>query len=413
MKIRVVIPCFNEGEVITQTHQQLTEILSQDSSVKGYDYNMLFIDDGSTDTTIDEMQHLATIDRHVSFISFSRNFGKEAAMIAGYQHSTEFDAVIMIDCDLQHPPEYIPKMVEGFMEGYDQVIAKRDRSGENFSRKTLSHLYYKLVNCFVEEVQFDDGVGDFRLLSQRAVKSIASLEEYNRFSKGLFEWIGYNTKVFTYQNVARQKGESKWSFKKLFNYGIDGLISFNSKPLRMMIYLGLFIFSISVLYIIYLFINIMISGVNIPGYFSTIAAILLLGGIQLISIGVVGEYIGRIYYEVKARPKYIIQATNLSSIENDEKDTHKVYFINKSDYVVMSNLCNVTVIVVPTSISLLTLIFALFCCASSLAIYKPNPEPPVFVLREFSTLNVRSNIRSCSSGIMPIPSSLIAMSIVS
>ena len=142
MKIRVVIPCFNEGEVITQTHQQLTEILSQDSSVKGYDYNMLFIDDGSTDTTIDEMQHLATIDRHVSFISFSRNFGKEAAMIAGYQHSTEFDAVIMIDCDLQHPPEYIPKMVEGFMEGYDQVIAKRDRSGENFSRKTLSHLYY-------------------------------------------------------------------------------------------------------------------------------------------------------------------------------------------------------------------------------------------------------------------------------
>ncbi|HCD5160345.1 TPA: lipoteichoic acid-specific glycosylation protein CsbB [Staphylococcus aureus] len=325
MKIRVVIPCFNEGEVITQTYQQLTEILSQDSSVKGYDYNMLFIDDGSTDTTIDEMQHLATIDRHVSFISFSRNFGKEAAMIAGYQHSTEFDAVIMIDCDLQHPPEYIPKMVEGFMEGYDQVIAKRDRSGENFSRKTLSHLYYKLVNCFVEEVQFDDGVGDFRLLSQRAVKSIASLEEYNRFSKGLFEWIGYNTKVFTYQNVERQKGESKWSFKKLFNYGIDGLISFNSKPLRMMIYLGLFIFSISVLYIIYLFINIMISGVNIPGYFSTIAAILLLGGIQLISIGVVGEYIGRIYYEVKARPKYIIQATNLSSIENDEKDTHKVY----------------------------------------------------------------------------------------
>ncbi|MFH0538971.1 hypothetical protein [Staphylococcus aureus] len=214
MKIRVVIPCFNEGEVITQTHQQLTEILSQDSSVKGYDYNMLFI---------------------------------------------------------------------------------------------------------------DDGVGDFRLLSQRAVKSIASLEEYNRFSKGLFEWIGYNTKVFTYQNVERQKGESKWSFKKLFNYGIDGLISFNSKPLRMMIYLGLFIFSISVLYIIYLFINIMISGVNIPGYFSTIAAILLLGGIQLISIGVVGEYIGRIYYEVKARPKYIIQATNLSSIENAEKDTHKVY----------------------------------------------------------------------------------------
>ncbi|CDR23543.1 glycosyltransferase family 2 protein [Staphylococcus argenteus] len=337
MKIRVVIPCFNEGEVITQTHQQLTEILARDSHLKGYNYNMLFIDDGSTDTTIDQMQHLASIDNHVSFISFSRNFGKEAAMIAGYQHSTDFDAVIMIDCDLQHPPEYIPNMVEGFMEGYDQVVAKRDRNGENLSRKTLSHLYYKLVNCFVEEVQFDDGVGDFRLLSQRAVKSIASLEEYNRFSKGLFEWIGYNTKVFTYQNVERQKGESKWSFKKLFNYGIDGLISFNSKPLRMMIYLGLFIFSISVLYIIYLFVNILISGVNIPGYFSTIAAILLLGGIQLISIGVIGEYIGRIYYEVKARPKYIIQATNLSFAEDNKKEIQKIYSKNAKTKKKLSN----------------------------------------------------------------------------
>ena len=144
------------------------------------------------------------------------------------------------------------------------------------------------------------------------------MDEYNRFSKGLFEWIGYNTKVFTYQNVEREAGESKWSFAKLLNYGIDGLISFNNKPLRMMIYLGMFTFSLSVLYIVYLLINIMISGVNIPGYFTTIAAILLLGGIQLMSIGVIGEYIGRIYYEVKRRPKYIVQATNIEPDQESE-----------------------------------------------------------------------------------------------
>ena len=154
MKIRVIVPCYNEGEVVLKT-------------------------------------------------SFSRNFGKEAAMIAGYQHSTMHDAVIMIDGDLQHPPEYIPQMIEGYIEGYDQVVAKRNRQGENFVRKTLSRCYYKLINAFVEDIQFEDGVGDFRLLSRRAVQALTTLDEYNRFSKGLFEWIGYETKVFQYENVTR------------------------------------------------------------------------------------------------------------------------------------------------------------------------------------------------------------------
>lgn len=319
MKIRVIIPCFNEGEVVIQTYKKLSSIMKEDSQQRNYDYNLLFIDDGSKDQTIDYLQSIAEDDDHVKFISFSRNFGKEAAMIAGYQHSTDYDAVIMIDGDLQHPPEYIPEMISGYLEGYDQVIAKRDRHGEGFARKSMTRLYYKLVNSFVEEVHFNDGVGDFRLLSQRAVQAMASLDEYNRFSKGLFEWIGYNTKVFTYQNVERQAGESKWSFAKLLNYGIDGIISFNSKPLRMMIYLGLFIFSISLIYIIYLFINILLHGVHTHGYFTIIAAVLLLGGIQLISIGVVGEYIGRIYYEVKRRPKYIIQATNIKPDNHDDQ----------------------------------------------------------------------------------------------
>ncbi|RIO93612.1 glycosyltransferase [Staphylococcus haemolyticus] len=329
MKIRVIVPCFNEGEVVTKTYDKLTEILMEDSLDKGYDYDLLFVDDGSKDNTIDHVQHLASEDQHVKYISFSRNFGKESAMIAGFQHSVQCDAVVMVDGDLQHPPEFIPQMIEGFKEGYDQVIAKRDRTGENIARKSMTKLYYKLINSFVEDIEFIDGVGDFRLLSQRAVKSIASLKEYNRFSKGLFEWIGYNTKIFTYQNVEREAGHSKWTFTKLLNYGIDGLISFNNKPSRAMIYLGMTIFSLSIVYILYLLIGIMVNGINNPGYFTTIAAVLLIGGIQLMSIGVVGEYIGRIYYEVKERPKYIVQASNLKEPSYDlklvEQEKEKVH----------------------------------------------------------------------------------------
>ncbi|RIP35959.1 glycosyltransferase [Staphylococcus gallinarum] len=312
MQIRVIVPCFNEGEVILKTYQRLSEILLKDSAHHQYEYDLLFIDDGSKDKTINYIQEAATKDKHVKFISFSRNFGKESAMIAGYQHSKDCDAVIMIDADLQHPPELIPRMIAGYMDGYDQVVAKRDRTGEKQSRKIMTRIYYKAINRFVEDIELEDGVGDFRLLSQRAVNSLTELDECNRFSKGLYEWIGYNTKVFTYENVEREDGESKWSFGKLLNYGIDGLLSFNTKPLRAMIYLGLFVFFVSIVYITFIFAGIILNGVNTPGYFSTIAAILLLGGIQLISIGVVGEYIGRIYYEVKARPKYIVQASNLS-----------------------------------------------------------------------------------------------------
>lgn len=326
MKIRVIIPCFNEGKVVKKTYDRLTEILTENSKTRRYYYDLLFIDDGSKDNTIEHIQNLAEYDEHVKYISFSRNFGKEAAMIAGFQHSVNVDAVVMIDGDLQHPPEFIPKMIEMYQQGFDQVVAKRDRSGENVARKTMSKLYYKLINSFVEDIKFSDGVGDFRLLSQRAVKSIVSLNEYNRFSKGLFEWIGYNTKIFTYENVEREAGESKWTFTKLLNYGIDGLISFNNKPLRAMIYLGMFIFGLSIIYIIYLLIGILMNGINHPGYFTTIAAVLLLGGIQLMSIGVVGEYIGRIYYEVKQRPKYIVEASNLKApIEKVVAEKEKVY----------------------------------------------------------------------------------------
>ncbi|MBM0868587.1 lipoteichoic acid polyisoprenyl-phosphate beta-N-acetylglucosaminyltransferase [Staphylococcus auricularis] len=320
MKLRVIVPCYNEGEIIVKTYQRLTEIMSQDSLQQHYDYDLLFVDDGSKDETISYIQEAAENDHHVKFISFSRNFGKESAMIAGFQHSVDCDAVVMIDADLQHPPTLIPQLVEGYKEGYDQVVAKRNREGEKQSRKLLTKAYYKLINHFVEDIQLNDGIGDFRLLSQRAVRSLVSLDEANRFSKGLYEWIGYNTKIFTYENVEREAGESKWSFKQLLNYGIDGLISFNTKPLRLLIYFGLFVSFISVLYILYILIDIMFNGIDTPGYFSTIAAILFLGGVQLIAIGIVGEYIGRIYFEVKQRPKYLVQATNLKPIDDVNRD---------------------------------------------------------------------------------------------
>lgn len=321
MKLRVIVPCYNETEIIQQTISKLTSILDDTSKKKSFEYDLLFVDDGSKDNTIEILQNAAATLPTVKYLSFSRNFGKESAMIAGFEHSTDCDAVVMIDADLQHPPELIPEMVDVYREGYDQVIAKRNRDGEKASRKWITRAYYKMINYFVEDIHLEDGVGDFRLLSQRAVQSLVSLSEYNRFSKGLFAWIGYNTKVISYKNVEREAGESKWSFGSLLNYAIDGLISFNNKPLRTMIYFGLFIFVISMLYIAYLLFDTIAHGVTVPGYFTIIAAVLFIGGIQLISIGVIGEYIGRIYYEVKQRPKYIVQTSNLQppKMHQDEK----------------------------------------------------------------------------------------------
>lgn len=324
MKLRVIVPCYNETEIIQQTISKLTSILNDASKKKSFEYDLLFVDDGSKDDTIEILQNAAATLPTVKYLSFSRNFGKESAMIAGFEHSTDCDAVVMIDADLQHPPELIPEMVDVYREGYDQVIAKRNRDGEKASRKWITRAYYKMINYFVEDIHLEDGVGDFRLLSQRAVQSLVSLSEYNRFSKGLFAWIGYNTKVISYKNVEREAGESKWSFGSLLNYAIDGLISFNNKPLRTMIYFGLFIFVISMLYIAYLLFDTIAHGVTVPGYFTIIAAVLFIGGIQLISIGVIGEYIGRIYYEVKQRPKYIVQTSNLQppKMHQDEELGH-------------------------------------------------------------------------------------------
>lgn len=300
MKLSIIVPCLNEEQVI----QQFFEAIQKEMLHLNQSYELLFIDDGSMDQTIEIIQSLAHIHEEVSYVSFSKNFGKEAAMLAGLTYASG-DLVVIMDADLQHPPKLLGPMLQKQQEGYDQVIAKRSRTGDAKARTLLSQLYYKLVNGLMD-VKLEDGVGDFRLLSRRAVDALLSLQEYNRFSKGLFSWIGFEEAVIEYENVVREEGQSKWSFRSLLNYGVDGILSFNNKPLRIAIYLGLSITVASLLYVVVMLFSIIFNGIDVPGYFTTLAGILFLGGIQLFFLGIIGEYIGRIYYEVKRRPHYII-----------------------------------------------------------------------------------------------------------
>lgn len=301
MKLSIVVPCYNEGEILEDFHQAVTETLSEAT----FPYELIFVNDGSRDRTQFVLEKLADTNSSVRFITFSKNFGKESAMLAGITYSSG-DFVIIMDADLQHPPSLIPEMLLTAEQGYDQVVAKRNRDGEAITRSLLTKSYYKMINSLID-VHLVDGVGDFRLLSRRAVDSLLQLKEYNRFSKGLFSWIGFNEKVIEYDNVVRENGDSKWSFTSLLNYGIDGVISFNNKPLRFAIYLGLFVTLVDIIYVLVMLGQILLYGIDVPGYFTTIAAILLVGGLQMVFMGIVGEYIGRIYYEVKQRPHYIVQ----------------------------------------------------------------------------------------------------------
>lgn len=316
MKLSIVVPCYNEESVLPMFYEVINNVLQQLNT----SYEVVFVNDGSRDKTQNILQMLSEQDYLVKYVSFSKNFGKESAMLAGLSYASG-EYVLIMDADLQHPPSLIPAMLAKAEEGYDQVIAKRDRSGEKFTRSFLTRIYYKLINSLVD-VRLENGIGDFRLLSRQAVDALLSLKEYNRFSKGLFSWIGFNEAIIEYENITREEGASKWSFASLLNYGIDGVISFNNKPLRIAIYLGLTVTLLDILYVLYMLVQITMKGIDVPGYFTTIAAILLVGGLQLFFMGIIGEYIGRIYYEVKRRPHYIVAKT--ANFEK-EKQREKTY----------------------------------------------------------------------------------------
>ncbi|MGW6746067.1 glycosyltransferase family 2 protein [Streptomyces sp. NPDC055025] len=306
LQVSIVVPCFNESEVIGTFHTALVTALEP----TGQTFEICYVDDGSGDRTEQRLRELAGSDPRVRYTSFSRNFGKEAAMLAGLRMSRG-EAVVLMDADLQHPPELVPRMLELHRHGYHQVVAQRDRAGEGVLRTALSRLYYRLVRRCMD-VQVVDGAGDFRLLSRHAVDSVLALPESNRFSKGIFSWIGFETVSFTYRNVRRAAGTSKWGGRNLLNYGIDGLLSFNSRPLRLAIHTGLWLFLSALLYAFWIIANVALNGVDAPGFTTLMTAIVALSGIQLATLGVIGEYVGRIYHETKRRPHYVVRETDES-----------------------------------------------------------------------------------------------------
>ncbi|WP_432075039.1 glycosyltransferase family 2 protein [Streptomyces wuyuanensis] len=299
-QLTVVVPCFDECEVIDAFHSALVAALEP----TGEPFEICYVDDGSGDGTADRLRALAASSPYVRYTSFSRNFGKEAALLAGLRMARG-DAVVLMDADLQHPPELVPRMLELHRHGYDQVVARRDRTGEGAVRSALSRAYYRLVRHFME-VEVADGDGDFRLLSRRAVEAVLSLPESNRFSKGLFSWIGFPTAGFAYHNVERAAGSSKWGGRRLLDYGIDGLLSFNTRPLRLAVHTGLWLFLSALGYAVWIVVNAVLNGVETPGYATLITAIVGLSGVQLATLGVIGEYVGRIYHEAKRRPHYVV-----------------------------------------------------------------------------------------------------------
>lgn len=315
MKLSIVIPFYNEENMIQKMYDAL---VAEVNKITKAEFEIIFINDGSKDRTFEKMLAIADSDSRVKYISFSRNFGKEAGTIAGLEYATG-EAVILMDGDLQHPPALLPQMIEAYEQGYDVVSARRTRTGEKPHRTFLAKHFYRLANKMMD-IELMDGVSEFRLFSHKAVRAILSLQEYNRFSKGIFSWIGFKEKVIEYENQVRTVGETKYSLKFSLNYAIQGILSFNDKPLRMCINFGLFCLLISLVYVLWTFVQYFVAPDSlVSGYFTTIFSVVLFGGIQLISIGVLGEYIGKIYYEVKKRPHYLVDETNMT-VKGEQHD---------------------------------------------------------------------------------------------
>ncbi|MET9801480.1 glycosyltransferase family 2 protein [Streptomyces sp. NPDC006368] len=307
MLISIVVPCFDEEEIIGRFHARVTAELES----LGAEFELVYVDDGSRDRTLPLLEEMAAADPRLCYVSFSRNFGKEAAMLAGLRHAAG-DAVVIMDADLQHPPELLGRMLRLHGEGFDQVVARRTRKGDRVTRTLTARAYYRLINRLVD-VELVDGVGDFRLLSRRTADAILELTEYNRFSKGIFAWVGFRTTTVEYDNAVREQGRSKWTLGKLLNYGLDGLLSFNNKPLRAALHLGLLLVSVAAAYAVWIVGAALVNGVDTPGYVTLLVTVIALAGVQMVMLGVVGEYVGRIYYEVKRRPHFLVKAANTSA----------------------------------------------------------------------------------------------------
>lgn len=304
--ITIIVPCYNEQEVLEEFHTEVGKVFS---AVPDCRFRFLFVNDGSRDGTLGIIRRLAEEDPRVSYISFSRNFGKEAAMLAGLDYA-ESDAVILMDSDLQHPPELIPEMVRWWRQGYDDVCAKRaDRKDEGFVKRHLTNFFYKLLQkCSRTEIQRN--VGDFRLLDRRCVAALRLMREGERYTKGMFTWVGFKKKEIPFHVRPRAAGKTTWNYWSLLNLALEGLTSFTTAPLRLASMFGVAVSFLAILYMIYVFIRAMLYGDPVAGYPTLLTVMLCLGGVQLLALGIIGEYLGRVFNESKRRPLYLVDEMN-------------------------------------------------------------------------------------------------------
>lgn len=308
MRIDLVAPCYNEEDVLNEFIKTIDRLFA---SLENYSCRLILVDDGSSDSTLDIIKASEKKHPWIDYIALSRNFGKESAMYAGLE-AADADYVGVLDADLQHPPRLILQMVEALEEGYQVCATRRvDRLASKTYNRGAS-IFYKILNYFGENIYLEDGVQDFRLMKREVVDGVLSLQEKSRFSKGIFSWVGFDIKYIDVGDVPRPAGESKWSFLSSVKYAFDGIFSFSTAPLKISILLGTLFSLVGFVYLFYLIIKTLVQGADYPGFATTVGLILLIGGVNLIFMGIVGLYIGRIYQEVKDRPIYLSKDSSLT-----------------------------------------------------------------------------------------------------
>ena len=312
--ISIIVPCYNEQETVRLFYN---EVIKSIAKLVEYKFEIIFINDGSKDNTVQEVKKLRVVDSRIALVNLSRNFGKEAALLAGLRYANG-DAVIVMDVDLQDPPSLLPELISNWESGYDVVYTRRtNRNGEPPIRNFFAKMFYKIINK-MSDVEIVDGARDYRIMSRQVVNSLLEMNEKNRFSKGLFMWVGYDSKVIEFEHVNRSAGKTKWSFLKLFTYAIEGIVSFSNFPLRIASFMGTLISVVAFIFMMYVIVKTLIFNNPVNGWASMTSIMLFLGGIQLIVIGVIGEYLGRIFVEVKNRPSYFVKEFCTSELSEEQ-----------------------------------------------------------------------------------------------
>ena len=318
-EIDLIVPVYNEEEVLSQFMKRITETVAQ---IPQYTFRFVFVNDGSSDGSLEMLRKFHEMDDRVTYVDLSRNFGKETAMLAGFDYA-DGDAVIVIDADLQQPPETLHEMIHWWEKGYEDIYAVRiNREGEKKWKEWTSSLFYKLVQGITKE-QIYPKAGDFRLLDKKCVQALRELRETERYTKGMYGWIGFRKKEIEYSADERAAGETKWKPGDLFKLAMDGITSYSTTPLKIWSYVGFFISFIAFLYLSFEVIKTILHGTNVAGYPTLIASVLFLGGIQLISLGVIGEYLGRVFIETKGRPPYFVRETSKDPEKKPLKNSQK------------------------------------------------------------------------------------------